>query len=410
MQNKAVPGLPITQYVYDAEGARIGKGTLSAAPPNSTSLCAPPLSSGFTLSARYLVDQGGDQVTEINGAGQWQHSNVFSAARLTATYDYNSGNGGLHFELADPLGTKRVQANIYGQIEMSWASLPFGEAQYCTGDDATEHHFTQKERDTESGNDYFEARYYSSAFGRFMSPDWSTQEEPVPYAKLDDPQTLNLYSYVQNNPLSRFDDDGHDTYLMVWSSGNGSFGHSAIAVSNYQTIEMPDGKGGTTNIRVPDGTYTYMDLWPGVDLNRVTDALKSVPGIYQVTTAMSEDDLKNMDMSGNENGRTPDGVLQISSGYERDMATIKDLNAYAKAHPNYRGTGNQCSSFAARGVGDALGTKLNAGERILGLLKIITPNHLWKAARGQKGVKVLKDPGSAVDTSFRASQKHHANQ
>jgi len=66
-----------------------------------------------------------------------------------------------------------------------------------------------KERDTESGNDYFEARYYSSAMGRFLSPDWSAQEEPVPYAKLDDPQTLNLYSYVQNNPLTRVDADGH---------------------------------------------------------------------------------------------------------------------------------------------------------------------------------------------------------
>ena len=32
---------------------------------------------------------------------------------------------------------------------------------------------------------------------------------PVPYAKLDDPQSLNLYSYVRNNPLSRTDPDGH---------------------------------------------------------------------------------------------------------------------------------------------------------------------------------------------------------
>jgi hypothetical protein len=45
--------------------------------------------------------------------------------------------------------------------------------------------------------------------GRFMSPDWSAKEEPVPYAKLDDPQTLNLYGYVGNNPLSRRDADGH---------------------------------------------------------------------------------------------------------------------------------------------------------------------------------------------------------
>lgn len=38
-------------------------------------------------------------------------------------------------------------------------------------------HYTGKERDTESGNDYFGARYYASSMGRFMSPDWSAQEE-----------------------------------------------------------------------------------------------------------------------------------------------------------------------------------------------------------------------------------------
>jgi len=77
----------------------------------------------------------------------------------------------------------------------------------CTRHSA--HRSTGKERDTESGNDYFGARYYSSAMGRFMSPDWSAKAEPVPYAKLDNPQSLNLYAYVGNNPLSRFDADGH---------------------------------------------------------------------------------------------------------------------------------------------------------------------------------------------------------
>jgi len=72
-------------------------------------------------------------------------------------------------------------------------------------------HFTGKERDTESGNDYFEARYYSSAMGRFMSPDWSDKPDPIPYADLEDPQTLNLYSYVRNNPLTRRDLNGHCT-------------------------------------------------------------------------------------------------------------------------------------------------------------------------------------------------------
>jgi RHS repeat-associated protein len=68
---------------------------------------------------------------------------------------------------------------------------------------------TGKERDTESGNDYFGARYYASTMGRFMSPDWSDIPEAVPYADLGNPQSLNLYSYAGNNPLIHFDKDGH---------------------------------------------------------------------------------------------------------------------------------------------------------------------------------------------------------
>jgi RHS repeat-associated protein len=217
----------ITAYVYDAEGARVAKGPLSSAPAAGAT-CAPlnaygsglTSSQGFTLTARYLVDLGGDQVTELNGSGVWRHSNVWSGGRLTATYD----TVGLRYALADPLGTKRVQANVLGQVDEYCTSLPFGNDlgnnlgvncsapanSLATNDDATEHHFTQKERDTESGNDYFFARYYSSALGRFTTPDWSGKEEPVPYARLTDPQSLNLYAYVGNNPVLHVDPDGHD--------------------------------------------------------------------------------------------------------------------------------------------------------------------------------------------------------
>jgi len=51
--------------------------------------------------------------------------------------------------------------------------------------------------------------------GRFLSPDWSAKEEPVPYAKLDNPQTLNLYSYMRNNPLAGVDADGHDALWVT---------------------------------------------------------------------------------------------------------------------------------------------------------------------------------------------------
>jgi RHS repeat-associated protein len=71
------------------------------------------------------------------------------------------------------------------------------------------YHFTGKERDAESGNDYFGARYYASNMGRFMSPDWAENPSNIPYAILSDPQSFNLYSYGLNNPLKNQDFDGH---------------------------------------------------------------------------------------------------------------------------------------------------------------------------------------------------------
>ena len=64
--------------------------------------------------------------------------------------------------------------------------------------------FTGKERDTESGLDNFGARYYGSNMGRFMSPDPSG----LVFASFANPQSLNLYSYAQNNPLIYTDRQG----------------------------------------------------------------------------------------------------------------------------------------------------------------------------------------------------------
>jgi hypothetical protein len=55
----------------------------------------------------------------------------------------------------------------------------------------------------------------SEVMGRFMSPDWASEPEAVPYANLSNPQSLNLYGYVGNNPLSRVDKDGHCCYDYV---------------------------------------------------------------------------------------------------------------------------------------------------------------------------------------------------
>lgn len=194
----------MTGYIYNAEGQRVAKGSITA-------WSCDPAANGFQATNDYILGPSGEQMTEMGmnaNSMAWQHTNVYANGKLLATYD----NDGLHFYLEDPLGTRRAQTDYAGVQEQTCSSLPFGDGLACTGSTQypTEHHFTGKERDQESGNDYFGARYYGSNVGRFMSPDWSAKIEPVPYAKVYNPQTLNLYSYVGNNPLGAVDEDGHE--------------------------------------------------------------------------------------------------------------------------------------------------------------------------------------------------------
>ena len=110
--------------------------------------------------------------------------------------------------------------------------LPFGEELYSGiggrspalgySGDASRQKFTSKERDIETGLDYFLARYYWSTQGRFTSPDEfsggpnelytfteAASGNPTFYADLTNPQSLNKYQYTNNNPVNMVDPDGH---------------------------------------------------------------------------------------------------------------------------------------------------------------------------------------------------------
>lgn len=149
-----------------------------------------------------------------------------------------SGGGGtgsdIKWLVADQLGTPRIIIDKTGSLASVKRHdyLPFGEELYAgtggrttqqgyTGDNVRQK-FTQKERDNETGLDYFLARYYSAVQGRFTSPDEFTggpielyyfvsdaAANPTFYADLINPQSLNKYQYTYNNPLRYTDPDGH---------------------------------------------------------------------------------------------------------------------------------------------------------------------------------------------------------
>jgi RHS repeat-associated protein len=140
--------------------------------------------------------------------------------------EYTSGTppgGGTSYLTSDHLGSTRVVTDSTGGVKARYDYLPYGEEvgsdhgsrSSVTGyesSDKTRQKFTQKERDNESGLDYFLARYYSSAQGRFTSPD-----PLLSSGTINDPRTWNRYSYTLNNPLKYVDPFG----LFVWSTSLG---------------------------------------------------------------------------------------------------------------------------------------------------------------------------------------------
>jgi RHS repeat-associated protein len=119
----------------------------------------------------------------------------------------------------DAIGNVRAVSNQAGDIIERHEYLPFGE-EWCAGPPAgpcsslppgQPRRFTGKERDVESGLDYFGARYYESTIGRFTTVD------PVHtwQKNLVDPQRWNRYAYARNNPLRYVDPDGRQVAEMT---------------------------------------------------------------------------------------------------------------------------------------------------------------------------------------------------
>ena len=176
MSKIAVGGSEIASYTYDAEGRRVAKTAGGA-------------------TTYYVYDAFGQLMAEYGGPAQTAGTRYFTTDYLGSTRMILNGTGGC---------VERLDyAPFGGQISRS--------GQDCYGGASSEKPlFTGQMRDgestagTETGQDYFSARYFWANTARFTSPD-------APFADQSpaDGQSWNMYAYVRNNPLRYVDPSGN---------------------------------------------------------------------------------------------------------------------------------------------------------------------------------------------------------
>jgi RHS repeat-associated protein len=174
-------------YYYDGDGKRVRK-------------------SNGTL---YWYGTSSDPLLETDGSGGLTKEYVFFGGKRIASRDSSSA---ISYYLADHLGTARVVTNASGTVQDDSDFYPYGGERAISSSSGNHYKFTGKERDSESGLDNFGARYDSSQYGRFMTPD-PLLNSGRPW----DPQSWNRYAYTENNPLRYTDPTG--LYRWGWCSG-----------------------------------------------------------------------------------------------------------------------------------------------------------------------------------------------
>ena len=188
----------------------------------------------------------------------------------------------------DAIGNVRAVTNQAQQVVERHDYLPYGE-EWCPGPPAgvcgsvtpgQAKRFTGKERDPETGLDYFGARYYGSRIGRFTTVD--------PYldtsAALLNPQRWNRYSYGLNNPLRNVDPDGRDAWDIVTGAAN-AFGSNFSLGLGRQSGNSDFAKGQFVGdlVSIPAG-YAWGDAGAGIAAVGVVGAPES-GGVTLVASA-----------------------------------------------------------------------------------------------------------------------------
>jgi len=166
-------------YTYDAENRLIaagGQNYLYDGDGNRVAKCASTCASG-TPGTFYWRGADGNTLVESTTAGIFEYEYVFFNGQRVAQRSL-TGSEPIYYYFSDHLGTHTIITDGFGKVNYESDFSPYGEEMNIT--DLTgfsqNYKFTGKERDSESGLDNFDFRYYASSLGRFMIPPTTRKE------------------------------------------------------------------------------------------------------------------------------------------------------------------------------------------------------------------------------------------
>jgi len=181
----------VNTYTYDAAGRLKQVNTSAGVYTYFGGLRIKKVVGATTTTYIYSADR--PIVEYVNGVLSKEY--VYAGSRLLATI----ASGATTYHHPDHL-SNRAETDGSGNVIRTFGHFPFGETWY-ENSSTDKWKFTTYERDSESGLDYAIARFDSTGLGRFTSPD------PLP-GYLANPESLNRYSYVANDPVNMLDPTG----------------------------------------------------------------------------------------------------------------------------------------------------------------------------------------------------------
>lgn len=292
------PNLPQESYGYD------GVGNRTASQRSSTYTYQPFNKLASTSTATYNYDNNGNLTAKTDSAGTWQYTwdyenrltQVTRPDNLTISYKYDAlgrriqrstsagaytnyiydrqdvvkdvnsdgsiveylnglgmdnklrqtSSAGTFYFVQDHLGSTRALTDASGNVVESEQYDSFGDG---AGSTLTRYGYTGRERDADTGLYYYRARWYDPQAGRFLS------EDPIGFDG-----GINLYAYVENNPLNNSDPEGlapkdrwygynnrdfHNWFHRCWKErGDPDANKEEIARAHQEWISRGSPKGG----------------------------------------------------------------------------------------------------------------------------------------------------------------------